>query len=485
MNQGPIENQERVRGGLQRRMLWGTLAIALVAIVISLSAILMIQKGARSLGEVTKICENVAMKAGLLEMDVSSQIEALRKDAANSSHSATVLLMGLMIGAPVASWILSKKSRDAVVGPVTECVCFVENVCKGDLKERLPVDKNDEIGLLSRKLNQMSENFSSILQDLKTDAVTLDMTSHQLFASLTEDMVAEIDKMTVQSGVVAGVTEQLSANINVIASAAEEMSANVHSVSSTSEEMSQNVNSVASSVEEMSVTLNDVAESARAGSEIGGKAMSMSNSALETVNALGKAAKDIGEVTALIKRIAEQTNLLALNATIEAASAGDAGKGFAVVANEIKELANQSAQAAEDIAKRIEGVQTKTEGAVKVIAEIWDVVNNINESSMVITSSVEEQKTTANEISANVHQTSIGINDIASSMAEIAKASNEMARSAAEAAKGASDITASMQEVNNALRETNTRAHQVDDASKDLASIAQHLNQKVEGFQIA
>jgi methyl-accepting chemotaxis protein len=87
----------------------------------------------------------------------------------------------------------------------------------------------------------MSEHFSSILRDLKTDAVTLDMTSHQLFASLTEDMVAEIDKMTMQSGVVAGVTEQLSANINVIASAAEEMSANVHSVSSTSEEMSQNV----------------------------------------------------------------------------------------------------------------------------------------------------------------------------------------------------------------------------------------------------
>jgi len=478
MNELPTDDQEKPQGGLLRKMVWGTFTIALVAIVISLSAILMIQKGARSLGEVTKICENVAMKAGLLEMDVSSQIEALRKDAANSSHSATVLLMGLMIGAPVASWILSKKSRDAVVGPVTECVCFVDNV-------RLPADKNDEIGLLSRKLNQMSENFSSVLQDLKTDAVTLDMTSHQLFGSLTEDMVAEIDKMTVQSGVVAGVTEQLSANVNVIASAAEEMSANVHGVSSTSEEMSQNVNSVASAVEEMSVTLNDVAESARAGSEIGGKAMSMSNAALETVNALGKAAKDIGEVTALIKRIAEQTNLLALNATIEAASAGDAGKGFAVVANEIKELASQSAQAAEDIAKRIEGVQTKTEGAVKVIAEIWDVVNNINESSMVITSSVEEQKTTANEISANVHQTSIGINDVASSMAEIAKASNEMARSAAEAAKGASDITASMQEVNNALRETNTRAHQVDDASKDLASIAQHLNQKVEGFQIA
>jgi methyl-accepting chemotaxis protein len=235
----------------------------------------------------------------------------------------------------------------------------------------------------------------------------------------------------------------------------------------------------------MSVTLNDVAEGARAGSGIAGKAMTMSNSALETVNALGKAAKDIGEVTALIKRIAEQTNLLALNATIEAASAGDAGKGFAVVANEIKELANQSAQAAEDIAKRIEGVQTNTEGAVKVIAEIWDVVNNINESSMVITSSVEEQKITANEISANVHQTSIGINSIASSIAEIAKGSNEMARSAAEAAKGAKDITASIQEVNNALRETNTRAHQVDDASKDLASIAQHLSRKVGGFQIA
>ena len=112
--------------------------------------------------------------------------------------------------------------------------------------------------------------------------------------------------------------------------------------------------------------------------------MQMSQSATDTMNVLGKAAKDIGEVTALIKRIAEQTNLLALNATIEAASAGDAGKGFAVVANEIKELASQSAQAAEDIARRIEGAQSNTEEAVRVISGISDVIDSINESSAVI-----------------------------------------------------------------------------------------------------
>jgi len=210
----------------------------------------------------------------------------------------------------------------------------------------------------------------------------------------------------------------------------------------------------------------------------------MSNAALDTMTVLGKAAQDIGEVTALIKRIAEQTNLLALNATIEAASAGDAGKGFAVVANEIKELANQSAQAAEDIAKRIEGAQTNTEEAVKVIAEISDVINNINESSMVITNSVEQQKVTANEVSGNVQQTSSGINDIASSIAEVAKGANDMARGASEAAKGIIEVSSNIQEVSRAAGDSNTGAQQVSNSAGELAKVANVLQNLVNRFRV-
>ena len=119
-------------------------------------------------------------------------------------------------------------------------------------------------------------------------------------------------------------------------------------------------------------------ETLREGAVIAEKAMKMSESTSKTMDIMGTAAKEIGKVTGLIKKIAEQTNLLALNATIEAASAGDAGKGFAVVANEIKEFANQSGQAAEDIARRIEGIQGTSEEAVNSIAGIADIIEKIS-----------------------------------------------------------------------------------------------------------
>ncbi|MDY6988720.1 MAG: methyl-accepting chemotaxis protein [Thermodesulfobacteriota bacterium] len=372
-----------------------------------------------------------------------------------------------------------------ITRPVSQAVAGLKDIAEGegDLTTRLEVGSRDEVGELAKWFNTFIEKLQDIMKDMAANAQVLNTSSSGLNA-LSAQMASSAEEMTLQSDSVAGSAEEMSANINTIATATEQMSANVQSVSSTAEEMSQNVNAVASSVEEMSMTLNDVAASAREGSDVAGKAMEMSNAALDTMNVLGRAAKDIGEVTALIKRIAEQTNLLALNATIEAASAGDAGKGFAVVANEIKELANQSAQAAEDIARRIEGVQTNTEEAVKVIADVSGVINKINESSMVITNSVEQQKISADEISGNVHQTSTGINNIASSIAEVAKGANDMARGAAEAAKGVTEVSSNIQEVSRAAGDSNTGAQQVSKASKELANVATVLQNLVNRFKV-
>jgi hypothetical protein len=149
------QNQEEPKGSLQKRILWGSFTLSFVAIVVSLLAILMIQKGARSLDEVTEISQRVVMKGGSSDMDVSRQIELCQTEAVRSNKAATALLMGLIIGAPAVSWLLSRTSRRAVVAPVTECVCFVDDVCKGGFPERLPADRNDEIGLLARKLNPL------------------------------------------------------------------------------------------------------------------------------------------------------------------------------------------------------------------------------------------------------------------------------------------------------------------------------------------
>ena len=111
----------------------------------------------------------------------------------------------------------------------------------------------------------------------------------------------------------------------------------------------------------------------------------------------------------LINGIAEQTNLLALNATIEAARAGEAGKGFAVVASEVKELAQETARATEDISQRVEAIQADTAGAVDAISQISTVIGEINDFQATIAAAVEEQTATTNEMNRNVAEAASGI----------------------------------------------------------------------------
>jgi methyl-accepting chemotaxis protein len=365
-----------------------------------------------------------------------------------------------------------------------QCRCLTTGVYKSCIA--CPVAQSvlqNEIDKMAAWINTFITRVANVVKDIVKHSKTLSNSSSEI-SELAGQMSASAEETSTQANVVASATEEMSASINAIASAAEEMSMNVQSVHSSAEQMSQNMNAVAAAIEEMSMSINYVAGSAQEGSDIAEKAMDMSDSATDTMNVLGKAAREIGDVTDLIKRIAGQTNLLALNATIEAASAGDAGKGFAVVANEIKELANQSAQAAEDIVSRIEESQANTEESIKAIASITDIISKINESSLVITKSVDQQTVTASEISGNVQQANAGANNIASSIAEITNGANDMARSAAEAAKGVNEVSANIQGVSEAANYSSASSQRVDSAASELEKMSAQMQEMVGKFKV-
>jgi hypothetical protein len=202
-------------------------------------------------------------------------------------------------------------------------------------------------------------------------------------------------------------------------------------------EASTNVETAAVAADELSRSIGEISRQLSHATEVVDHATSEARATDEQIAGLATGAQQIGDVIKLIRDIAEQTNLLALNATIEAARAGEAGKGFAVVASEVKSLAVQTARATEDIANHILGVQESTTSAVVAIREIAARMQEINQYTAAVASSVEEQNSATSEISHNVASAAAGTSHVVTVLGEVAGAATET-RSSAEIVLGAS-----------------------------------------------
>ena len=440
------------------------------------------------------------------------RVDAGRRDVNEAYIIGMTLIIGLSLVGIIGGIFMARRLIRAVTFGVDQGVTVAEALSRGDLTQRLNLQQEDEIGMLTRAIDQASENFAAIIAEISVLSGQIGSSAQEL-GSVSHQLLAQSEEMSTQAGFVSGSTDQLTVNINTMAAAAEQMSMNVSSISSASEEISVNVGavsnaaslasgnveSVVKTLEQTTRSLESVAQDAGAGAKISAQASELASSATETMNSLDHSASEIGKITEMIKLIAMQTNMLALNAMIEATSAGEAGKGFAVVANEIKQLANQSGKAAEDIARMIEGIQGDSRSAVEVIDSVAKTINEINSSSGRIYEAMETQTDTAVKSVEKLMGASQGVADIARSITEVAKGAIDMSRNASEAAKaatdvsqnasgaakGADEISVNIRGVSQATLQNTSSAELVNQTASHLNSISRDLSKIVRRFKIA
>jgi len=276
--------------------------------------------------------------------------------------------------------------------------------------------------------------------------------------AMAQSLDTTLDALGSVFGLINASTSRLADASTELNTAAEAMAGNARTSAAQADEVVASAGAVASSVDtvatgssQMESAIREIAHNATEAARVAHQAVGVAEATTQTVGKLGDSSEEIATVIKLINGIAEQTNLLALNATIEAARAGEAGKGFAVVASEVKELAQETARATEDISKRVEAIQADTAGAVDAISRISSVIGEINDFQATIATAVEEQTATTNEMNRNVAQAASGTQGIAAAIAGLAAGSQETNQRVADAQRAAGELARMSGELQDAV----------------------------------
>ena len=371
------------------------------------------------------------LDGALQKIEEAAHHEAAAKASQVNTTVMIVALLGVLIALIVIFYVRSGFAR--IMGGEPEDMSeMLKKIAAGDLRVTVAADARP--GSMLAAMGDVKQGLTDIAGDIFNGVESLTLSSAEL-AAVSERLGDAANNASEKS--------------NTVAAAAEEMSVNMNSVAGASETTAENVNTVASAAEEMTSTVGEIAQSTEKTRSFSLAAVERTRQASEKIDELGRAAQEVGKVTAVINEISEQTNLLALNATIEAARAGEAGKGFAVVANEIKELARQTAEATQDIRRIIEEIQGSTGATVDEIREVTSVIEEVSELITTVAAAIEEQTATTREIASSVAQASHGIAEINENISQSSSVAGEISADIAEVSGLAGELTDSSSQVNN------------------------------------
>lgn len=314
--------------------------------------------------------------------------------------------------------------------PLINMVDAMGRLSEGDVDVDIPQNQKDEIGSMAKALDVFKGNLIEtrrLGEERKQERERVAAEQHAQRKSLADGFESKVGEIVNTVASASGQLQSTAQGMNKIAETNQQRASNATEAAT---QATTNVNTVASAAEELSNSINEISRQVAESSSMAAQAANQATNTNVTMRELAEAANKIGQVINLITDIAEQTNLLALNATIEAARAGEAGKGFAVVASEVKNLANQTAKATDEISSQINTIQLTTNNAVDAIDEVSNMINHMNEVSSAIAAAVEQQGAATQEIATNVESAAHSTRDASSDMSEVVQSAEQNGQAA-------------------------------------------------------